>query len=43
MEVETLVQEEDTQPLSEPVIAPIRNRKFHVIEKNLPVTSYKKE
>ncbi|OAD70101.1 hypothetical protein PHYBLDRAFT_126476 [Phycomyces blakesleeanus NRRL 1555(-)] len=42
-EVETLVQEEDTQPLSEPIVAPIKVRKFHVSEKNLPETRFSKE
>ncbi|RCH97505.1 U5 small nuclear ribonucleoprotein component [Rhizopus stolonifer] len=42
-EVETMVQEEDTQPLSEPIIAPIKVRKFNVTEKDLPETYYKKE
>jgi len=28
--VETLVQEEDAQPLTEPIIAPIKRRKFQV-------------
>ncbi|RUS18498.1 hypothetical protein BC937DRAFT_88698 [Endogone sp. FLAS-F59071] len=39
-EVETLVQEEDTQPLSEPIIAPIKVRKFHIQEKDLPTTRF---
>ncbi|KAI8975759.1 P-loop containing nucleoside triphosphate hydrolase protein [Mycotypha africana] len=42
-EVETLVQEEDTQPLSEPIIAPIKVRKFNVTETDLPTTHYSKE
>jgi U5 small nuclear ribonucleoprotein component len=41
--VETLVQEEDTQPLSEPIIAPIKVRKFHISEKEMPATRYNKE
>ncbi|KAI9288868.1 P-loop containing nucleoside triphosphate hydrolase protein [Umbelopsis sp. AD052] len=41
--VETLVQEEDTQPLSEPIIAPIKIRKFHIAEKEMPATTYNKE
>lgn len=41
--VETMVQEEDTQPLSEPIIAPIKVRKFNVTETDLPETHYKKE
>jgi 116 kDa U5 small nuclear ribonucleoprotein component len=42
-DVETLVQEEDTQPLTEPIIAPVRVKKFAVVEKNLPPTTYQKE
>ena len=41
--VETLVQEEDTQPLTEPIIAPIKFKKFSVVEKDLPPTTYQKE
>ena len=29
-DVETLVQEEDTQPLEEPIIKPVKQRKFQV-------------
>lgn len=32
--VETLVQEEDAQPLTEPIIAPPKIRKFRVTEKD---------
>ncbi|KAI8093304.1 P-loop containing nucleoside triphosphate hydrolase protein [Halteromyces radiatus] len=42
-DVETLVQEEDTQPLSEPIVKPVEIRKFIVSEKNLPETRYSKE
>lgn len=42
-EAETLVQDEDTQPLSEPIVAPIKTKKFEVIEQNLPETTYNKE
>ena len=41
--VETLVQEEDTQPLTEPIIAPIKVKKFSVVEKDLPPTTFRKE
>jgi len=40
--VETLVQEEDAQPLSEPIIAPIKVRKWTVEEKNMPETRFDK-
>ncbi|KAI9022598.1 elongation factor Tu GTP binding domain-containing 2 [Hyaloraphidium curvatum] len=41
--VEALVQEEDTQPLTEPIIQPIKIKKFHVAEPDLPYTTYNKE
>ncbi|KAJ2596564.1 hypothetical protein H4R99_004870 [Coemansia sp. RSA 1722] len=43
-DVEVLVQEEDTQALNEPIIAPIKTRKFTVgDEDDLPKTTYSKE
>uniref|UniRef100_A0A0K0DEA0 Tr-type G domain-containing protein n=1 Tax=Angiostrongylus cantonensis TaxID=6313 RepID=A0A0K0DEA0_ANGCA len=41
--VETIVQEEDAQPLTEPIIKPITQRKFQSVEHNLPETVYNKE
>ncbi|KAJ3251721.1 hypothetical protein HK103_002176 [Boothiomyces macroporosus] len=41
--VETLVQEEDTQPLTQPIIAPIKTALSFVQEKGLPETAFKKE
>eukprot|EP01119_Soliformovum_irregulare_P021699 TRINITY_DN727_c0_g1_i1.p1 TRINITY_DN727_c0_g1~~TRINITY_DN727_c0_g1_i1.p1 ORF type:complete len:1003 (+),score=290.18 TRINITY_DN727_c0_g1_i1:336-3011(+) len=38
-----MVQDEDTQPLTQPIIAPIATKKFEVTEKELPSTTYKKE
>ena len=38
--VETLVQEEDAQPLTEPIIAPIKKKRFQVAEQELPETTY---
>lgn len=35
-DVETLVQEEDTQTLQQPIVAPVENKKFTVEEENLP-------
>ncbi|KAI1138203.1 P-loop containing nucleoside triphosphate hydrolase protein [Hypoxylon sp. FL0543] len=35
-EVETLVEEEDAQPLSQPIIAPVDVRKFSIEEADLP-------
>ncbi|OXV06104.1 hypothetical protein Egran_06128 [Elaphomyces granulatus] len=42
-EVETLVQEEDAQPLSEPIVAPIRQKKFAIQEADLPSVFYSRE
>ncbi|EGF83447.1 hypothetical protein BATDEDRAFT_15620 [Batrachochytrium dendrobatidis JAM81] len=41
--VEALVQDEDTQLLSEPIIAPQKIKKTFIHEKDLPETNYKKE
>lgn len=41
-DVETMVQEEDAQPLSEPIIAPIKIRKWMVEEKDMPQTRFDK-
>ncbi|KDQ63070.1 hypothetical protein JAAARDRAFT_65149 [Jaapia argillacea MUCL 33604] len=41
-DVETLVQEEDTQPLTEPIIAPVKVRKWAVEEKDMPQTRFDK-
>jgi U5 small nuclear ribonucleoprotein component len=38
--VETLVQEEDAQLLTEPIVQPIKVRKFQVEEKDMPVTRF---
>ncbi|ORX88712.1 P-loop containing nucleoside triphosphate hydrolase protein [Basidiobolus meristosporus CBS 931.73] len=42
-DVETLVQEEDAQPLSEPIVKPIKVKSFAIKEENLPTTTYQKE
>ncbi|XP_061191284.1 116 kDa U5 small nuclear ribonucleoprotein component-like [Saccostrea echinata] len=42
-EVETIVQEEDTQPLTEPIIAPVKKKKFAMTEQDLPATTYNME
>lgn len=39
-DVEAMVQEEDTQLLTEPIVAPIKERSFTVQEKDLPVTRF---
>lgn len=41
-DVETLVQEEDAQPLSEPIIAPVKVRKWVIEEKDMPETRFDK-
>jgi len=40
--VETLVQEEDAQPLTEPIIAPVKVRKWTIEEKDMPETRFDK-
>ncbi|GCC34212.1 hypothetical protein chiPu_0012685 [Chiloscyllium punctatum] len=42
-EVETIVQEEDTQPLTEPIIKPVKKKKFTLMEQELPETVYDME
>lgn len=42
-EVETLVQEEDTQALSEPIIKPVQQKKFAIQEADLPPVFYSRE
>lgn len=42
-DVETLVQEEDTQPLSEPIVAPVQQKKFAIEEAELPPVYYSRE
>ncbi|PYH46693.1 116 kDa U5 small nuclear ribonucleoprotein component [Aspergillus saccharolyticus JOP 1030-1] len=42
-DVETLVQEEDAQPLSEPMIAPVQQKKFAIEEAELPRVYYSRE
>ena len=39
-DVETVVQEEDTQPLTEPIVAPVKKHKFSYKEQELPSTVY---
>ncbi|CAB3403673.1 unnamed protein product [Caenorhabditis bovis] len=41
--VETLVEEEDAQALTEPIVKPISKKKFQAAEHQLPNTTYKKE
>ncbi|CAI8001672.1 116 kDa U5 small nuclear ribonucleoprotein component, partial [Geodia barretti] len=39
-DVETIVQEEDTQPLTEPIVAPVKKKSFSYREQELPNTIY---
>jgi U5 small nuclear ribonucleoprotein component len=41
--VETLVQEEDAQPLTQPIIAPVEQKKFAVQEADLPNVFYSRD
>ncbi|XP_037949058.1 116 kDa U5 small nuclear ribonucleoprotein component [Teleopsis dalmanni] len=42
-DVETIVQEEDAQPLDKPLIEPIKKLKFQIKEQELPDTTYDME
>ena len=42
-DVETLVQEEDTMELNEPIIAPVKRKHFAIVQEDLPDTTYDKE
>lgn len=42
-EVETIVQEEDAQPLTEPIIAPVKRSRFAIVEQEVPNTTYELE
>ncbi|KAJ5173990.1 Translation elongation/initiation factor/Ribosomal beta-barrel [Penicillium coprophilum] len=42
-DVETMVQEEDAQPLSEPIIAPVQQKKFAITETELPPVHFSRE
>ena len=42
-DVEVLVQEEDTQSLAQPIIAPVVQKKFTVQETDLPPVHYSRE
>uniref|UniRef100_A0A1B0D2X7 Uncharacterized protein n=1 Tax=Phlebotomus papatasi TaxID=29031 RepID=A0A1B0D2X7_PHLPP len=42
-DVETIVQEEDAQPLDKPLIEPVKKVKFQLKEQELPETSYNME
>ena len=35
-----MVQEEDAQPISEPLVAPIKSKEFDLLEKSTPETTF---
>jgi U5 small nuclear ribonucleoprotein component len=37
---ETIVQMEDTQPLTDPIITPVRSKNFDLLEKKMPDTTF---
>ena len=39
-EVETTVQEEDSQPITQPIVAPVKAKDFDLVEKKAPATVY---
>ncbi|KAJ7658408.1 Calreticulin family-domain-containing protein [Mycena rosella] len=41
-DVETMVQEEDAQPLTQPIVEPIKVRKWNIEEKDMPETRFDK-
>lgn len=42
-DVETMVQEEDAQPLTQPIIAPVERKKFTVQEADLPPVTFARD
>ena len=42
-DVDIVIHEEDTQPLSEPIVASTKVRQFTVVERDVPETSYEKQ
>lgn len=42
-DVETIVQEEDAQPLDKPLIEPVKKMKFQIREQDLPETTFNTE
>ncbi len=39
-DVETLVEEEDAQPLTEPIVAPVEQKKFNIEEADVPAVFF---
>jgi U5 small nuclear ribonucleoprotein component len=42
-EVETTVQEEDTQPITQPIVAPMKAKEYDLVEKKIPRSVYSHE
>jgi len=42
-EVETTVQEEDTQPITQPIVAPVRAKNYDLVEKKNPESVYSQD
>lgn len=42
-DVEAIVQEEDNQPLTQPIIEPVKQKKFSHLVQTLPITTYNLE
>eukprot|EP00735_Rhodelphis_limneticus_P008737 TRINITY_DN2227_c0_g1::TRINITY_DN2227_c0_g1_i1::g.6655::m.6655 TRINITY_DN2227_c0_g1::TRINITY_DN2227_c0_g1_i1::g.6655 ORF type:complete len:985 (+),score=308.55,sp/Q5F3X4/U5S1_CHICK/61.14/0.0,GTP_EFTU/PF00009.22/2.7e-47,EFG_IV/PF03764.13/2.7e+03,EFG_IV/PF03764.13/8.7e-27,EFG_C/PF00679.19/1.7e+03,EFG_C/PF00679.19/2e-21,Miro/PF08477.8/5.2e-08,GTP_EFTU_D2/PF03144.20/2.8e-07,EFG_II/PF14492.1/1.2e-05,MMR_HSR1/PF01926.18/2.2e-05,Dynamin_N/PF00350.18/0.4,Dynamin_N/PF00350.18/1.9,Ras/PF00071.17/0.0052,Se len=42
-DTEVLIQEEDTQPLTQPIIAPLKTKDFEILESTMPETVYEKD
>lgn len=42
-EVEALVQEEDAQPLTQPIVEPVKVRRYNIEEKGLPKTRFERQ
>ncbi|KAH3767175.1 110 kDa U5 small nuclear ribonucleoprotein component CLO [Pelomyxa schiedti] len=42
-QAEVLVEEEDAQPLSTPIVAPVKEKKFQTVERTLPPTTFSTE
>ena len=38
--VETLIMEEDAQPITQPIIEPIKSKNFDIVEKQIPETTF---
>ena len=42
-DAEIRVEEEDAQPLTEPIIAPVKSKHFDVLETDMPTLTYTRE